>query len=138
MVTIPDLSEYYDFHRKSQKRKISVLEGNIFCAGNSPSLLRETSNGSKGQKGVFWYRMHISRKYTVFFRIEDEKDCVRVDTRITIEPAHKKYGKYLEVPDTGYGFIVHMVMNCRNAVLCGALILNSEKYLPVRYLPALE
>ena len=25
-----------------------------------------------------------------------------------------------------------------DAVLCSALILNSEKYLPVRYLPALE
>jgi hypothetical protein len=40
--------------------------------------------------------MHIARKFTVFFRIYDEEDCVRVDAIMTIEQAHKKYGKYLD------------------------------------------
>jgi hypothetical protein len=49
-----------------------------------------------GPGGVIRYRMHISRKYTVFFRIYDEEDCVRVDAIMTIGQAHKKYGKYLD------------------------------------------
>jgi len=49
-----------------------------------------------GPGGIIRYRMHISRKYTVFFRIYDEQDCVRVDAIMTIDQAHKKYGKYLD------------------------------------------
>ena len=50
----------------------------------------------QGPGGVIRYRMHISKKFTVFFRIYDEEDCVRVDVIMTIEQAHKKYGKYLD------------------------------------------
>ena len=49
-----------------------------------------------GPEGVVRYRMHIARKFTVFFRIYDEEDCVRIDAIMTIEQAHKKYGKYLD------------------------------------------
>jgi len=49
-----------------------------------------------GSGGVIRYRMHISRKFTVFFRIYDEEDCVRIDSIMTMEQAHKKYGKYLD------------------------------------------
>ena len=49
-----------------------------------------------GPGGVVRYRMHIARKFTVFFRIYDEEDCVRVDTIMTIEQAHRKNGKYLD------------------------------------------
>jgi hypothetical protein len=49
-----------------------------------------------GPGGVVRYRMHISGKYTIFFRIYDEEDCVRIDSIMTIEQVHKKYGKYLD------------------------------------------
>ena len=49
-----------------------------------------------GPGGVIRYRMHISKKFTVFFRIYDEEDCVHVDAIMTREQTHNKYGKYLD------------------------------------------
>ena len=49
-----------------------------------------------GPGGVVRYRMHIARKFTVFFRIYDDEECVRVDAIMTMEQAHKKYGNYLD------------------------------------------
>ena len=37
------------------------------------------------------WRMHISSKYTLFYHVED--DIVCIDQIMTIERAHKKYGK---------------------------------------------
>ena len=51
-----------------------------------------------GPEGIIRYRMHIAQKFTVFFRIYDEENCVRVDAIMTMEQAHKKYGKYLDSP----------------------------------------
>lgn len=49
-----------------------------------------------GPEGVIRYCMHIARKFTIFFRIFDEEDYARVDTVMTVEQAHKKFGKYLD------------------------------------------
>lgn len=49
-----------------------------------------------GPGGIIRYRMHIARKFTVFFRIYDEEDCVHVDAIMTREQTHKKNGKYLD------------------------------------------
>jgi mRNA interferase RelE/StbE len=55
--------------------------------------------GSKGDKeklvlkgGVIIYRLHISRRYTVFYEIDKEEKLVIVQEILTIEQAHKKYG----------------------------------------------
>jgi mRNA interferase RelE/StbE len=40
------------------------------------------------------YRMHIGRTYTVFFTIHQDSHLVRVDDLMTIEQAHKRYGRY--------------------------------------------
>ena len=40
------------------------------------------------------YRMHIGRTYTVIFKIVKESDCVMVLDLMTIEQAHKRYGRY--------------------------------------------
>ena len=37
------------------------------------------------------FRMHVSRRYTIFFYIHD--DTVSVDEILTIEQAHKRYGR---------------------------------------------
>jgi len=40
------------------------------------------------------YRMHIGRTYTVIFRINKESNMVQVLDLMTIEQAHKRYGRY--------------------------------------------
>ncbi len=40
------------------------------------------------------YRMHIGRTYTVIFTIHKESNTVRVLDLVTIEQAHKRYGRY--------------------------------------------
>ncbi len=40
------------------------------------------------------YRMHIGRAYTVIFRINNESNIVLVLDLMTIEQAHKRYGRY--------------------------------------------
>lgn len=44
--------------------------------------------------GMQVYRMHIGRTYTVIFRIDKESKVVRVMDLMTIEKAHKRYGRY--------------------------------------------
>ncbi|MGB3459011.1 MAG: type II toxin-antitoxin system RelE/ParE family toxin [Halobacteriota archaeon] len=38
------------------------------------------------------FRMHVSRSYTIFYRIYEEEKTVKVLDIMTIEEAHKKYG----------------------------------------------
>jgi mRNA interferase RelE/StbE len=40
------------------------------------------------------YRMHIGRTYTVIFKIHKESNMVQVLDLMTIEQAHKRYGRY--------------------------------------------
>lgn len=40
------------------------------------------------------YRMHIGRIYTVIFKIRTESNIVQVLDLMTIEQAHKRYGRY--------------------------------------------
>jgi mRNA interferase RelE/StbE len=40
------------------------------------------------------YRMHIGRTYTVIFKINKESNLVTVLDLMTIEQAHKRYGRY--------------------------------------------
>lgn len=40
------------------------------------------------------YRMHIGRTYTVIFKIHKESNIVKVLDLMTIEQAHKRYGRY--------------------------------------------
>ena len=39
------------------------------------------------------FRMHVSRSYTIFYRIYEEEKTVKVLDIMTIEEAHKKYGR---------------------------------------------
>jgi mRNA-degrading endonuclease RelE of RelBE toxin-antitoxin system len=40
------------------------------------------------------YRMHIGRTYTLIFKINKESNIVTVLDLMTIEQAHKRYGRY--------------------------------------------
>jgi mRNA-degrading endonuclease RelE of RelBE toxin-antitoxin system len=40
------------------------------------------------------YRMHIGRTYTVIFKIYKDSNIVQVLDLMTIEQAHKRYGRY--------------------------------------------
>ena len=40
------------------------------------------------------YRLHIGRTYTVIFKIHKELKMVQVLDLMTIEQAHKRYGRY--------------------------------------------
>jgi mRNA interferase RelE/StbE len=39
------------------------------------------------------YRIHIARTYTAFYSVDKEKRIVKVHDILTIEQAHKKYGR---------------------------------------------
>jgi len=45
------------------------------------------------RKGREVYRMHIARKFTVFYSVDLPNKIVRVHEILTIEQAHKKYGR---------------------------------------------
>ena len=40
------------------------------------------------------YRMHVGRTYTIIFKITKESNIVTVLDLMTIEQAHKRYGRY--------------------------------------------
>jgi len=39
------------------------------------------------------YRLHISRSFTAFYKIDQEKGMVKILDIMTIELAHKRYGR---------------------------------------------
>lgn len=45
-----------------------------------------------GRKRV--YRLHVARSFTVFYRINDEDKAVKILHIVTIEQAHKMYGRF--------------------------------------------
>ncbi|MFH1773586.1 MAG: type II toxin-antitoxin system RelE/ParE family toxin [Methanobacteriota archaeon] len=44
-------------------------------------------------RGDSLYRMHIARSFTAFYRIYDKEKEVRILKVMTIEQAHKEYGR---------------------------------------------
>lgn len=57
--------------------------------------------GKRGDKekfclrdGYILYRLHIGRSWTAFYRVYDRETVVKVLDVMTIEQAHKKYGRF--------------------------------------------
>jgi mRNA interferase RelE/StbE len=46
----------------------------------------------KGHEDI--YRLHISRSYTAFYKIDKDKKMVKILDITTIEQAHKIYGRF--------------------------------------------
>jgi mRNA-degrading endonuclease RelE of RelBE toxin-antitoxin system len=86
-----------EFCKRLKEKDLSVVREHLRRLEQPYSTLGDIKR-LHGPGGVIRYRMHISKKFTVFFRIYEEEDCVRVDAIMTMEQAHKKYGKYLDSP----------------------------------------
>lgn len=63
--------------------KIQELQINPFSGGNKERI--------EYHKPPAVYRLHISRSYTVFYLIDEEKEVVKIEKIETIEKAHKTY-----------------------------------------------
>jgi mRNA interferase RelE/StbE len=46
------------------------------------------------RRGKEIYRLHISRSFTAFYSIDPDNRVVKVQDVLTIEQAHKKYGRF--------------------------------------------
>ncbi len=64
------------------------------------ALAEDPFPGKSGDKEVLHlpgfrtlYRLHVGRSYTVFYRIFEDKQTVRILDIMTIEQAHKRYGR---------------------------------------------
>ena len=68
---------------------------------NLDGLSKDPYPGKRGDKekfclrdGYILYRLHIGRSGTAFYRVYDTEKVVKVLEVITIEQAHKKYGRF--------------------------------------------
>ncbi|MFQ5975986.1 MAG: type II toxin-antitoxin system RelE/ParE family toxin [Candidatus Hydrothermarchaeales archaeon] len=75
---------------KSQR----IVKENLKKLGESP--YPGTGRGDKEKlvfKGEILYRMHIGRTFTAFYKIYDKENVVKIFKVMTIDSAHKDYGK---------------------------------------------
>jgi mRNA-degrading endonuclease RelE of RelBE toxin-antitoxin system len=63
------------------------LEENPFPGGGGDKEKLVLSGGGE------IYRLHIARTYTAFYSVDKENRIVKVHDILTIEQAHKKYGR---------------------------------------------
>lgn len=71
-----------------------IVKENLKKLGEGP--YPGTDKGDKEKltlKGETLYRMHIGRTFTAFYRIYEEEKEVRILKVMTIEKAHKEYGR---------------------------------------------
>jgi len=71
-----------------------ILRDRIKILGNDPFPGR---HGDKERlhlpEGYIVYRLHVGRSFTLFYRIYEQHSCIRILDIMTIEQAHKRYGK---------------------------------------------
>ena len=81
IATVPEKS------RRIIKNALEGLEVNPFpgSGGNKEIIIL------RGGREI--HRLHIARTYTAFYSIDKEARVVRVHEILTIEQAHKKYGR---------------------------------------------
>ncbi len=86
-----DALEYVDgLPEKSQR----IVKENLKKLGERP--YPGTGRGDKEKlthRGETLYRLHIGRTFTAFYRIYEKEKVVRVLRIMTIERAHKEYGR---------------------------------------------
>jgi len=67
--------------------KCKTLANDPFSGQGDKELIHR-----KGHKDI--YRLHISRSYTAFYRINKDENMVNILEIMTIEQAHKIYGRF--------------------------------------------
>lgn len=86
----PDAHEFLEGLDEKSRR---IVRENLKKLGDNPYPGR-----GKGDKerlvvdGDKRYRIHISRRYTAFYDVYEEKKEVRVSEILPIDEAHKRYG----------------------------------------------
>lgn len=70
------------------------------CRNNLKKLEEDPfPGGGRGDKEKLknsdHYRLHISREYTAIYRIAENEGVAKVIDLLTIDQAHKKYGRYV-------------------------------------------
>lgn len=85
---IDRINEFDEKSRRILKEKLDALRDNPYP-------------GNRGDKEKFClkgdyilYRLHIGRSWTAFYRVYDTAKVVKVLEVMTIEQAHKKYGRF--------------------------------------------
>jgi len=71
-----------------------IVKGALHSLGEDPF---PGTGGDKEKlvlrEGLTIYRIHIAPRYTAFYTIDTEHGIVRVHEILTIEQAHKRYGR---------------------------------------------
>ena len=83
--------EYVNLLPEKSRR---IVKENLKKLGKNP--YPGSGKGDKEKltyRGESLYRMHIGRSYTAFYRIYKEKKEVRILKVMTIDAAHKEYGR---------------------------------------------
>jgi len=86
-------SETKDFFDNLDDKSKRILQDHFKELANAP----HTWDGHRDKEklvvsGVELYRMHVSRTWTIFYTILEEKKQVRLVVILTIDEAHEKYG----------------------------------------------
>ena len=79
--TVPEKS------RRIIKKALEGLEQNPYPGSGGDKERLETGQGRE------IFRIHIARTYTAFYSLDTENRIVRVHDILTLEQAHKKYGR---------------------------------------------
>ena len=84
-----DAQKYVDSLTEKSKR---IVKKKLEALKDNPHLGR--ADKKKLQLPDYdLFRMHVSRSYTIFYRIYEEEKTVKVLDIMTIEEAHKRYGR---------------------------------------------
>jgi mRNA interferase RelE/StbE len=85
---VEKINSFDEKSRRIVKAKLNALADNPYP-------------GSQGDKEKFClkdefvlYRLHIGRTWTAFYRVNDQDHIVKILDVMTIEQAHKKYGRF--------------------------------------------
>jgi len=85
-------------NRDAQKYVDSLTEKSRRLVKKKLEMLKDNPHPGRADKKKLQlpnydlFRMHVSRSYTIFYRIYDDEKTVKVLDIMTIEEAHKKYG----------------------------------------------
>jgi mRNA-degrading endonuclease RelE of RelBE toxin-antitoxin system len=84
--------------RDAQKYVDSLTEKSRRLVKKKLEMLKDNPHPGRADKKKLQlpnyelFRMHVSRSYTIFYRIYEEEKAVKVLNIMSIEEAHKKYG----------------------------------------------
>lgn len=75
-------------------------KSSTICRNNLKKLEEDPyPGGGRGDKEKLknsaHYRLHISREYTAIYLIAKNESVVKIKDLLTIDQAHKKYGRYV-------------------------------------------